>query len=496
MSPANVGWARLATAIRAERAKGGATLLVDCGDALSGSPLAYIQNKMHPASPNVVIEIMNGLGYRAMAPGGRDFDFGVPALKSAEARAAFPFVAANVLDSKGNALFAPYAKVTIDGVSVALLGLSAPSPQNAANIQGSPGIIVRDAIETAKEWLPRLRKEKTDLVVVLMHAGQGRKTPGGENAAFALIDAVPGIDAVVASQSHRALATRYKGVPVVQPSPLGRSLASITLTLQRQGRQWTLKSSEPMDIPLDQTLDQALGLDPTVLRLTEALRQETEDYLNTFATRLGSDLDGRWSTVEPSALLQLIHDVQKKATGAQLSAAPSPGPHIFVEKGPTSVRQFYALAPHENRVAKIRVTGAQLRAYLEQAATYFNYSHLPELLNRSVRLEDYDVVDGCSYALDISRPPGKRVASLKYGGKPVEDAQTFTMAISSARLAGEGGYMDAMGFAGRAEAITGETLRNLLLEHVLASPSLDIQVNGDWRTIPFLDRNRVLGAYR
>jgi 2',3'-cyclic-nucleotide 2'-phosphodiesterase/3'-nucleotidase len=160
------------------------------------------------------------------------------------------------------------------------------------------------------------------------------------------------------------------------------------------------------------------------------------------------------------------------------------------------VRQFYALAPHENRVAKIRVTGAQLRTYLEHAATYFNYSHLPELINRSVRLEDYDVLDGCSYALDISKPPGKRVAALKYGGKPVEDAQTFTMAISSARLAGEGGYMDAIGFAGRAEAITGETLRNLLLEHVLASPTLDINVNGDWRTIPFLDRNRVLGAYR
>jgi 2',3'-cyclic-nucleotide 2'-phosphodiesterase/3'-nucleotidase len=454
---------------------------------------------MHPSSRNAIVEIMDGLGYGAMVPGERDFDFGVSALKNAEAQAGFPLVAANLLDAKGNALFAPYAKVTLDGVSVALLGLSAPAPHNAPNAlnaMGDPAVVVRDAVETAKEWVPRLRgKEKADLVIVLMHVGQasGRMAPNSENAAFALLDSVPGIDAVVASRSRRPLAARHaSGVPVVQPSPYGQSLASIAFTLQRQGKQWRLKSSEAKDVPLDQSLE----LDPTVLRLTEALRLETEDYLDTFATKLGNDIDGRWSTVEPSALLQLIHDVQQKATGAQLSAAPSPGTHIFVQKGPTSVRQFYALAPHENRVAKIRITGAQLRAYLEHAATHFNYSYLPELINRAVPLADYDIVGGCHYALDISQPPGKRVASLKYGNGPVEDAQVFTMAISSARLAGEGGYMDAMGFNGRAETVTKETLRNLLLEHALASPSLDINLNGDWRTIPFLDRNRVLGAYK
>jgi len=495
MSSANLGWARLASAIRAEKSRGGATLLVDAGNALQGSPLAYIQNKMHPGAPNAIIEIMNGLGYGAMAPGERDFDFGTAALKSAAAQAGFPFVAANLLDSAGNTLFAPYAKVTLDGVSIALLGLSVPSPHSAMNAQDAPAFVVRDATETANEWVPRLKnREKADLVIVLLNAGQaGKRTaPINENAAIPLLDAVPGIDAVVVSQPRRAAASRYNGVPVVQPSAYGQSLASVTFTFQRQGKQWKLKASEPGDIPLDQYL----ALDPAVMQATDALRQETEDYLNTFATNLGTDLDGRWSTVEPTALLQLVHDVQRRATGAQLSAAPSPGSHIFVQRGPTSVRQFYALAPHENRVAKIRITGAQLRAYLEQAATYFNYSYLPELINKSVPLENYDIVGGCSYALDISRPPGKRVVGLKYGSAPVEDSQIFTMAISSKRLAGDGGYMDAIGFNGRAELVTKESLRNLLLEYVLPAPSLNIATIDNWRTIPFLDRNRVLEAYR
>jgi 2',3'-cyclic-nucleotide 2'-phosphodiesterase (5'-nucleotidase family) len=218
--------------------------------------------------------------------------------------------------------------------------------------------------------------------------------------------------------------------------------------------------------------------------------------MNTFATQLNTNLDGRWSTVEPTPLVQLLHDIQKKATGAQLSATSSPGAHIFIPKGPTSVRQFYALAPRENRVARIRITGAQLRAYLEHAANYFNYSHLPELINRAVSMADYDMISGCNYSLDISRPQGKRVVNLKFENRPVQDDQLFTMAISTYRLAGGGGYMEAIAFKGQAEIISRDTLRNLLLKHVLEAPSLNISLTNNWRTIPFLDRERVVAAHR
>jgi 2',3'-cyclic-nucleotide 2'-phosphodiesterase/3'-nucleotidase len=190
------------------------------------------------------------------------------------------------------------------------------------------------------------------------------------------------------------------------------------------------------DAPVVISLDTASPLDPQTLQTTESLRLETENYLNTFATQLNTNLDGRWSTVEPTPLVQLLHDIQRKATGAQLSATSSPGTHIYIPKGPTSVRQFYALAPHENRIARVRVTGAQLRTYLEHSAKYFNYSHQPELIDRTIPLADYDMISGCTYALDISRPLGKRVANLKFEGMPVEDDQVFTMAISTYRLAG------------------------------------------------------------
>jgi len=494
LTPTDRGWAKLVSAINAEKRKSTATLLVDCGDTLQGTPLAYIQNKLRPDSPNPVIGIMNDLGYKAMVPGSHDFDFGLAALKTAEKQARFPFIAANVLDSTGKPVFTPFVKTTIEGISVALLGLFVPAAPNSFTLQDQPALVFRDIVETVNEWVPKLREsERADFVIIMLHTGSEgpRAVPTSENTAMALAEKANGIDAIIASQSHQAISTQYNGIPIVQPSPYGQSIASITFTIQRRERQWVALSANTAIIPLDS----ASPLNPQVLQSTETLRLETENYLNTFATQLTTDLDGRWSTVEPTPLVQLLHDVQRNTTGAQLSATPSPGTHIFIPKGPTSVRQFYALAPHENRVARIRITGAQLRAYLEHAAKYFHFSHLPELINRAVSLADYDIISGCSYALDISRPPGRRVTSLRFAGEPVKDDQIFTMAISSYRLTGGGGYMEAIGFKGQAEMISRDTLRNLLLEYVLATPSLGVSITSTWRTIPSLERERVVAAY-
>jgi 2',3'-cyclic-nucleotide 2'-phosphodiesterase/3'-nucleotidase len=222
------------------------------------------------------------------------------------------------------------------------------------------------------------------------------------------------------------------------------------------------------------------------------LRAATDRYLDTAATNLLVDLDSRWSRMEDTPLMQLIHQVQRQATGAQLSAAASPGPKLFIPKGPTSVRQFYALSPFEYQVAKIRINGDQLKRYLEHGARHYAYSWEPELYNPEVPFYNYDMVDGVSYALDLGKPVGSRVRNLSYLGQPVKPEQAFTLAISTYRLRGGGGYMAAIGFTGAPELITQASQRNLILEYVLSRPSLNLAATSSWRTIPYLDRERVL----
>lgn len=492
LQPANLGWAAVATLIRNLKAANPNTLLLDCGNILSGDPANYIRNRLKPELPEPSVAIMNALGYHAMAVGGREYDFGFKLLRSVEETAQFPFLSANtVFASTGKGVFTPYVKVAMGGLQVAILGLTAASVPQGTDSANLVDIKFLDPVETAKTLVPKLRDtEKADLVIVVIHGalGKGPCASMGTTPVRCLAENVPGIDLILAGNGSQPQTAQVAGVPVLQAGPLGQAVGVADLKLRKQLFHWKVESAE---LRLEQPSPETVP-DAQVLELTASLRAETESYLNTYATNLATDLDGRWSRMEDSALVQLLHTVMRKATGAQLSAVSSPGSRIYIPKGPTSVRQFYALAPKEDRVARIRISGAQLRRYLEHSARFYNLSYEPDLFNREVAPRDYDMISGVDYSLDLSKPLGQRVVVLTYRNEQVTDALQFTLALSTSRLAGSGGYMEAIGFQGGAEVTTPVSLRNLLLEYVLSRPTVTIPLASNWRTIPYLDRERVL----
>ena len=491
LQPANQGWAKVATLIRRQQALNPNTILVDCGDTIQGEPINYVRNVLRRDLPEPSIAIMNALGYSAMAIGNHEFNFGLPVLREAEQQARFPLLSANTIQADGNTAFTPFVIKQVAGLRVALVGFTTPkipSWEEPANYQG---LQFQDIVVAARLLVPRLREqEKVDVVIALLHSGLGRLdgAEGDENAALRLADQVPGLDAIFTGHTHQAVQTEHKGIPIVQALCHGRALAVVDLDLRQEKGRWRVVArSERLLKP-----DEGTASDPEVLSLTAELRTATDRYLDTAATNLLVDLDSRWSRMEDTALMQLIHQVQRQATGAQLSAAACPGPKLFIPKGPTSVRQFWALMPYENQLAKIRVTGDQLKRYLEQAARHYTLSWEAELYNRDIPFYDFDTVDGVTYALDLGQPVGSRVKNLAYQGKPVKPEQTFSMAITTFRLRGGGGYMQAIGFKSVPELITKATQRNLLFEYVLNRPSLNPSPSNAWRTIPYLDRERVL----
>lgn len=491
LQPLNQGWAKLTTLIRRQQTLNPNTILVDCGDTLQGEPINYVRNVLHRELPEPNVAIMNALGYAAMAVGNHDYDFGLEVLREAERQAQFPFLSANTMDAKRRPGHQSHVVVTVAGLRVVLLGFTTPRVPTMTEPRNYEGLRFEDIVATAKELVPRLRQsEKADLVVVLMHSGLGQVEghKGDENAALRLAEQVPGIDAIFTGHTHLAVQTEHNGVPILQAQCSGQALAVLNLDLRQEKGRWRVVAS------LGRLLkpDDATANDPEVLRLTADLRAITARYLDTAATNLQVDLDSRWARMEDTPLMQLLHQVQRQATGAQLSAAASPGARLFIPKGPTSVRQFFALSPDEYQVARIRITGEQLKRYMEHGARHYLYSWEPALYNREVPFYNFDMVDGVSYVLNLGQPVGSRVQNLAYQGQPVKPDQTFTLALSTYRLRGGGGYLEAIGFKGTAEFITTASQRNLLLEQVLARPSMNPVPTNTWRTVPYLDRERVL----
>ncbi len=492
LQPANLGWAKLATLIRQQRAQQPHTLLVDCGDTIQGEPLNYVRHRLRRDLPEPDVAVMNALGYTAMAVGNHEFDFGLEVLRECEKQAKFPWVCANaVRTSDGQPAFAPFHKVRVGEVTVAILGLVTPMIPRWSEPECYQGLRFDDPVAAAKAWVPRLReKEKADVVLIAMHSGLGTLpgAAGDENAALRLADQVTGLDGILTGHTHRPVVTRHKGVPILQAHMHGLALGVLDLQLRKEQGAWRVTSSEAnLMKPTEDT-----PLDPEVLALTAELREGTRTYLDTFATQLQVDLDTRFARMEDTAVMQLLHRQMREATGAQLSAMAAFNTRWSIPKGPTSVRQWYALLPYENRLARIRITGAQLRAYLEHAATYYNRAYEAELLSGRLGGWDFDMVEGVSYVLDLMKQPGQRIANLRFQGAPVREDQSFTLALTSYRLRGGGGYMEAIGWKGEPELVTAEPHRNLFLDRVLASPTLNVAPDHNWRTLPYLDRERVL----
>ena len=496
LQPENKGWAKLATLIRQAKAENPNTLLIDSGDTIEGEPINYVRTRLRPDLGEPSIAVMNALGYSAMAIGNHDFNWGLDVLRGTEKQAKFPFLSANtVLVKGGKGAFTPWTKVNVGGATVIIVGFTTPAIPKWEEPENYAGMAFQDIVESAKILIPHLReKEKADVIIVTMHSGLGTLPGqvGDENCALRLADQVPGIDLILTGHTHVPISSQHKGIPILQAAAHGRALAVVDLTLQKIQGRWRVMASQGRLV--EPTAD--TPLDAQVLELTATLRAATETYLNTAATNLLTDLDGRWCRLEDTSLAQLLHAVQHQATGAQLSAVSWTSARIFIPAGPTSIRQFYSLQPYENQLARIRITGKQLRAYLEFAARAYNFSHEPDLFNKAVAFYDVDQIDGCTYALDLSQPTGKRIKNLAFQGQPVRDDQTFSLALSTYRLRGGGGYMAAIGFAGQPEFITPQLTRNLLFSYVLSHPNLALAPVHAWRTIPALDRERIMQQAR
>jgi 2',3'-cyclic-nucleotide 2'-phosphodiesterase / 3'-nucleotidase len=127
------GLAKLATLIAAERRESHNALLVDCGDTIQGSPLESTYQLAFTTGrsklPDPMMAAMNALRFDAMTLGNHELNYGLRNLEAARSHARFPWLSANTQLTSGSAAkpFEPYIVKEIDGVRVAIIGITTPS---------------------------------------------------------------------------------------------------------------------------------------------------------------------------------------------------------------------------------------------------------------------------------------------------------------------------------------------------------------------------------
>ncbi len=491
--PDNRGLAKVATLIKRVRKENENVVLIDSGDTIQGTPLAYYHNKKNNQPPDPMMLGMKALNYDAMAVGNHEYNFGLKVLEKARGEAKFPWLSANTYN-KGTSQthYQPYVVKELAGVRVGILGLTTPGVPTWENAPNYAGLEFHEPLLEAKKWVPVLRgKERADVVVIALHMGveedlrTGENNPGqvvNENQAVEIAKQVPGVDLIFMGHTHRDVPSLLvNGVLLTQANHWGRHLARADLYLENVANKWRVYARAARTIPVD---DKVIA-DEEIVKLGAPYHRETQAWLARDIGTSAAELTATEARFRDTAILDLIQRVQLEVGKADVSMAAVFNPEARIARGPVTVRDIAGLYVYENTLVVLEVTGRQVKDALEHSAKYFRPYETgktpADLIDPKIPAYNFDIAEGVTYVLNISKPIGQRIENLQFEGKPLAPTRKLRLATNNYRVNGGGGYTMYKG----APVVyrSSEEIRELIIDWVERHQNIPTEPTNNWKIV-------------
>ena len=496
---APVGLTRVATLVDSLRRRyPGQVVALDAGDLLQGNAFAAYHARPGRRGPNPIVEAMTLVGYDAATPGNHDFDWGVPELERALGDAAFPYVSANVFLLPGDTLLvSPFRVLRRGPIRVGVTGFTTPGVMlwNRHRLRGRIRV---GPIEAAAAPAFAAMRRSSDLVVALSHSGIAGPSSydtagvGPEHVAGAFAGMAARPDIVIVGHSHAEIRDSTIGeVRYVQPRPYAASVAVVHVDMVRpRGGRWEVGRIRSELVSTADVAPSAVA-GQRLRAAHDSVREWVDQGIGTALARMPA-ARGR---AMPTPVVDWVLEVQRRRAGATLAAGPVFDLRADFPGDTIRRRDLLRLYPFENTLRAVRISGAQLRDYLERSARYFRVDAAGRVsIDDSMPGYDFDLVRGARYDIDLRQPVGSRIRNLSVGGRAVAPVDSFTMAINSHRQSGAGGYA----MVARAPVVydRGERIRELLEAELARGPLDPARIApSEWRIVPEVSAKAVREIY-
>lgn len=495
-------------------------ILLDNGDNLQGQPPVYYYNFIDTISTHLNAEVMNFLGYEAGTVGNHDIEAGHSVYDRLVNEYNFPLLAANAVNKMtGKPYFKPYTIIEKNGIRVAVFGLITPGIPDWLPPELYSGIEFRDMLETAKLYMPVIKKEKPDLIIGLFHSGwddRGNNSQTGshfdENGCSSVAWNVPGFDMILCGHNHNVVNKKIVNsvgdtVLILEGGSRSEKIARADVVFYSDKIKGVKRKSVTGKIINVENYNP----DPEFVKKFAAQEEVLLKYVSKVIASSEATISSRDSYFGSSPFVDMIHSIQLDITHADISFAAPLSFDVKISTGPVTVGDLFKLYRFENLLYTMSMTGSEIRKYLE-----FSYSewlntmkspddHLlkfrlgedgkPILKNGEAWLKnqpyDFDSAAGIDYTVDVSKPDGKRVTIKSFSnGNPFEMNKTYLVAVNSYRGNGGGGHLTAGAGIAKSELSkrlkrsTERDLRFYILKYLEAKKTIKPVALNNWKIIP------------
>ncbi|MGX9419368.1 bifunctional 2',3'-cyclic-nucleotide 2'-phosphodiesterase/3'-nucleotidase [Vibrio sp. WJH972] len=543
-----IGLSRAATLVKEAREEAENSVLVDNGDLIQGSPMGdYMASKgIDPEEVHPVYKAMNQMAYDVGNFGNHEFNYGLEFLTESVNDANFPYINANLYDEEtGENFYTPYIIKTYSfkdtegkqhSIRIGYIGFTPPQvlTWDKKNLEGK--VVAKDIKETAEKFVPIMKAEGADVIVAIPHSGIS-KDPyknGAENSVIYLSE-VADIDAIAFGHSHAVFPGkgfdgiqnvdnengRINGVTAVMPGRWGSHVGVMDLVLyfDKEKGEWDVIGGKAESRAIyDRESKTSLAANDAGIE--KALEKDHVDTLAFVNQPIGKANDVMYSflaLVQDDPTIQIVNAAQKAyvetfiqgdpdlANIPVLSAAApfkaggrknDPSGYTEVESGQLTFRNAADLYLYPNTLVALKVTGKEVKEWIECSAGQFNQidttsSATQSLINwNDFRTYNFDVIDGVNYQIDVTQPAkydgdcnvinpdAERIVNLTYQDKPVDMAQYFIIASNNyraygAKFAGTGSEFIAFDSPDENRSILASYISDVSKEKGEVTPSAD-----------------------
>ena len=477
------GLARVSTYVNQVRAENPNTILVDAGDTIQGTIMTDDLYSKDTAN-HPVPAALNYMKYDAWTLGNHEFNFGVDKLQSIIDQADMPVLAANIKNADGSYFTgAGYTIVERGGVNVAIIGVDTPNiPRWDGTKQGVDKLTFEPMADAVAECIKEIG-DKADVIMVSAHAGlEAEYSTDGSDAAKTILAKCPEVDVLQMGHTHTTYINNDT-IPVGEAKNNAGEVVRYDLTLNadKEITSATVETVSMKDVEPDQNLRNV----PAIKEAQEKTVSFIQDNVLGHAAadfqpvnEINGLPEGR---LQDTAVIDLIGTVQLENSGADVTAVALFKDTSDLKKGDLNYGNMFDIYKFPNVLYTVKVTGAEMKAYMEWAAECWNQWQ-PGDINISFNPDKagylHDHFIGLNYEVNLSKPAGQRIENVTFKGQPLTDDQVLTLCVNDYRYTG---LKNEGIISGEKEWESSASVRDMLVAYLAEHDPLEPVVDNNWK---------------